>query len=457
MTSRILVVDDNPLNVKLLEAKLSLEYYIVTTAGSGDDALEKLTKDKPDLILLDVMMPGLDGFETCRRIKDNKETSHIPVVMVTALSDVADRVKGLEAGADDFITKPINDMALMARVRSLLRLKMIMDEWRVRENIAGHVDEHSLDDLTPHDPEKKRRGLLISDDPLERNFVLETLAPLSVAIDSVSTISDGVPKAREGGYSFVMSSLSLQDEDGLMICPQIRSNEQTRLLPVVLLANEGDMSRVSKGLDLGANDYVLRPLDAGELLARTRTQLRQKELYDRLRKNYEDSLSMALVDPLTNTFNRRYLDTRLPKAVDRAIKDRKNLSVLMLDIDHFKSINDTFGHAAGDMVLKEVAHHIMNSLRPFDMVARVGGEEFMVVMPEASLIAATTVGERLRRKIESTTFHCGPDFIPHTVTVSIGGAELDLVAKETCEDLFNRSDRNLYKAKQTGRNKVIAE
>src|SRR3546814_2951801 len=132
MTARILVVDDIPANVKLLEVKLTAEYFDVVTASDGPSALDRAHSDAPDLILADVMMPGMDGFELCRRLKADPETSHIPLVMVTALSDVSDRVRGLEAGADDFLTKPVNDIALFARVRSLARLKQMMDELRLR-------------------------------------------------------------------------------------------------------------------------------------------------------------------------------------------------------------------------------------------------------------------------------------------------------------------------------------
>ncbi len=139
MSARVLVVDDILPNVKLLEAKLSSEYYDVLTATSGLEALEKVKNDAPDIVLLDVMMPGMDGFEVCHKIKSNPAYAHIPVVMVTALTDATDRVKGLEAGADDFLSKPLNDTALMARVRSLVRLKMTVDEWRVRENTASQL------------------------------------------------------------------------------------------------------------------------------------------------------------------------------------------------------------------------------------------------------------------------------------------------------------------------------
>ncbi|MGH6980414.1 MAG: response regulator, partial [Stellaceae bacterium] len=135
MSARILVVDDVTVNVRLLEAKLASEYFNVLTAFNGEKALEIAKAERPDLVLLDVMMPGMDGFEVCKRLKADPVTAEIPVVMVTALSDVSDRVKGLEAGADDFLTKPVNDVALFARVRSLVRLRRMMEEWHHREEV----------------------------------------------------------------------------------------------------------------------------------------------------------------------------------------------------------------------------------------------------------------------------------------------------------------------------------
>src|SRR3954470_6125998 len=139
MTARVLVVDDTVANVKLLEAKLAVEYFDVVTAYNGSDAIALATNNPPDIVLLDIMMPGMDGFEVCRRLKSDPRTAHVPVVMVTALSDAEDRVRGLDAGADDFLTKPVNDLGLYARIRSLVRLKMTADEWRLRQATGAHL------------------------------------------------------------------------------------------------------------------------------------------------------------------------------------------------------------------------------------------------------------------------------------------------------------------------------
>src|SRR5216684_2104054 len=174
MTARVLVVDDVELNVRLLTAKLASEYFEVVSADNGPAALDMVEAELPDIILLDVMMPRMDGFEVCRRLKANPHTADVPVVMVTALSDVADRLRGLEAGADDFLTKPVNDIALFARVRSLVRLTRMMEEWRLREGICGRFaggDTARAEDASP------ARIILIEEDQFAAARMAEILRP----------------------------------------------------------------------------------------------------------------------------------------------------------------------------------------------------------------------------------------------------------------------------------------
>ena len=453
MSARILVVDDTPLNVKLLSAKLMRDYYVVLTAESGIQALAVAVAEKPDLILLDIMMPELDGFETCKRLKANPATAHIPVVMVTALSDVTDRVRGLEAGADDFLTKPINDVALMARVRSLLRLKMVMDEWRLREDTANQL----MIQMPSSQMEQPARILLLEDNNRDAAIILETLKAITPEpVQTLTKIDEALALTKTGNLDLVIVSLDLQNEDGLMFCSQLRAQESTRALPALLVANDGEIDRVAKGLDLGANDYILRPLESSELIARTRTQLRQKRHHDWLRLSYERSLELALVDPLTGAYNRRYLDVHLPRMFARYRASKRPITVLAFDIDFFKKINDTYGHDAGDVVLKEIVTRITQNVRPHDLVTRMGGEEFSVIMPEADLPTAINIGERIREKISATpVVITGNQSIP--VTTSVGVAATRYEQEDNITPALKRADEALYRAKQNGRNRVESD
>ncbi len=456
MSARILVVDDILPNVKLLEAKLSSEYYDVLTATSGEEALEKVASEQPDMVLLDVMMPGMDGFEVCEKIKGNPECAHIPVVMVTALTDPHDRVRGLEAGADDFLSKPVNDTALMARVRSLVRLKMTVDEWRVRENTASQLGVGGEQANVMDEPVEKAAVLIVEDQAFEQEKIRETLKVDEDEITCVNSGMEAIQAVAKQGFDLMIISLNLREEDGLRLCSHLRSNERTRSVPILMMAEEVDLERVAHGLEIGAHDYIMRPVDRNELLARCRTQVRRRRFQERLRSNYEISLSMALTDPLTGLYNRRYLEVHLQKLLVKNETSRKSLGILMLDIDHFKSVNDTYGHDVGDEILKEFAKRLVDSVRSFDLVARWGGEEFIVILPDVTDERSRFIAERLRTLIASEPFICKTPEGKLDVTTSMGVALIESGSHEPA-DVVKRADEQLYNAKNGGRNCVFFE
>lgn len=459
MSARVLVVDDILPNVKLLEATLKSEYYDVDTALNGMEALQKIEEREPDLVLLDVNMPEMNGFEVCQRIKADPKTAHIPVVMVTALTDATDRVMGLESGADDFLSKPVNNTALMARVRSLVRLKMTIDEWRIRENTAtqfGVIEEstHAMKESV-----ESASVLVVEDQSFEADKFKEALSRDHHDITSVPNGTQAIEVAGVKPIDLIVVSLNLSGEDGLRLCSYFRTNEKTRNLPILMVGEntKDDMNRIAHGLELGAHDYILRPVDRNELLARVRTQVRRKRFQERLRSNYEASLSMAIKDSLTGLYNRRYLMAHLKELLEKKETSEKPLGILMMDIDHFKSVNDTHGHNVGDEVLVQFAERISANLRSFDLVARMGGEEFVALLPDVSVERAEQIAERLRQSIEAPPMKASNEAGQITITTSLGGALISKGEGDNPEAVLERADKQLYEAKNTGRNKVMFE
>ncbi|MER2510198.1 PleD family two-component system response regulator [Amaricoccus sp.] len=455
MSGRVLVVDDVATNRLLLRAKLSSAYYDVVVAENGTQALEMARSEQPDMVMLDVMMPDMDGFEVCAVLKSREETAHIPVIMVTALDTPEERIRGLEAGADDFLSKPFNDLALFARVRNLMRMKMMFDELRLR-------------DLTS-------RELGLTDFICEQEIELETGGPILLAPPSFEQGADWANQLRDRLNAPTITTYSereamnlarlelpdvcvvhqslMEGGDGLRLVSALRSRPETRQSAVILVVESGGVKVAAKGLDLGASDYIESPFDVSELIARIRSQLRRKRYSDRLRSNVRNGLKMAVIDPLTGIYNRRYASQHMIRVMERARETEGVFAVMMIDLDKFKSINDRFGHDAGDAVLREFSRRLQENIRGVDLVARFGGEEFFVAMPDVDMHAAAQAAERIRRAVEDA-----PVILPvgggevH-VTVSIGVAIATAVDTDA-EAIIKRADSALYASKEAGRNRV---
>lgn len=444
MSARILVVDDIAANLRLLEARLNAEYYDVALASSGPEALARAADWMPDVILLDVMMPGMDGYEVCRRLKSNPATAPIPVVMITALVDPAERVRGLEAGADDFLSKPVDHPTLFARLRALLRMKQVLDAFRVRTETAR--DLGFTPEPQPSDDVAGAEALLVTEDVNEAELLSSVLSGDGIQIQLASGEAAAWRMLADGGFDLALLSLSMDGGGGLRFASRLRAQALTRDLPVLLIADADQKADILRGFDLGANDHVLRPVDPNELRARARNQIRRKRYQERLQAELNRSLEMAVTDGLTGLRNRRYI-TRHLEGLLRA----GSVALLMLDVDRFKAVNDTFGHASGDLVLKEVAGRMRLHLRAVDVVARFGGEEFVVSMANATEEEAMQVAERLRLSLLEEPVVLSADR-PLAITASIGVALSR--PGDTLDDLTSAADAALYRAKANGRNRV---
>jgi two-component system cell cycle response regulator len=454
MTARVLVVDDIVSNVKLLEARLTAEYFEILTAYSGREALDIIARERIDVVLLDVMMPGMDGFEVCRHIKQNEKTAHLPVIMVTALDQPSDKVHGLEAGADDFLTKPVDDIALVTRVKNLARLKVLSDEMLMRASTTQQMGMGGAPALDWQAAGEGGQIMVVEDHARSAQRIAETLRSAhTVTVESDPQVA--LLKLAEQPVDVLVVSLSLANADGLRLCSQVRSLERTRHLPVLIIVEPSDDARLLRGLDMGVNDYVLRPIERHELMARVRTQVKRKRHSDLLKARLEESVEMAITDGLTGLHNRRYMEGHLKTLVAQSIQSGRSLSLLVADIDFFKSVNDTYGHDAGDNVLREFAQRFRRNTRGIDLACRLGGEEFVIIMPDTDLARAIQVGERLRATIAAEPFQVTPGR-DLAVTASVGISTLEY-QEDTPEALFKRADNALYSAKREGRNRVVAD
>jgi two-component system cell cycle response regulator len=323
----------------------------------------------------------------------------------------------------------------------------------LREEVCGRFSSTDTTDDAATEV-NVARILLIEGQGFAASRIVNTLTPVAASVLHASTCAEA-QTLLDDSVELVIANLSMPDGDPLRLVSQWRATESLRQLPILLMADDDELARLAKGLDLGANDYLIRPVDRNELLARVRTQIRRKHLQERLRQNYQRSLSLALTDELTGLYNRRYLFAHLNEVLGQMADSGSETALMLFDIDHFKRVNDQYGHPAGDEVLRELASRAMRQVRSVDLVGRLGGEEFVVVMPETSLAGAAAVAERLRSAVAGEPFVLRESGERLPVTVSVGIAVTG-DEKESMEVLLKRADDALYAAKNAGRNRVFA-
>ncbi|MEL7109843.1 MAG: PleD family two-component system response regulator [Pseudomonadota bacterium] len=449
MTASILVVDDMEPNRRLMQAKLEAKYYTVFLAADGPHALESAARHQPDIILLDVMMPGMDGYEVCRRLKSNLATRHIPIVMLTALTDRDDRLRGLEAGADDFLSKPIDDFGLFARLEALMRYNMVANELRTRD--AAGARQEFFSEFEREMLDKPASVLVIDQNNHEARRIAKSLEKVGhTAATWMDAQSSGI---RFDNIDIVFIALSEQRHDALKLCAHLRALKEARDFSIIVSCSPEEQKKGIEALRIGASDLVATPLDVLELQARVRTQTRRKRFVDVLRQRVDRGLELSVIDPLTGLYNRRYMLERLQLWMQRSGVDEKPLSIVAFDIDHFKAVNDRHGHEAGDKVLQNFAARLRTNIRPQDIACRPGGEEFLLIMPDTREDLAQIGAERIREAIAAEPFYIERDDEHIKVTVSAGVAtyrgEGGVLA-----DFLHQADQALYRAKQNGRNRI---
>jgi two-component system cell cycle response regulator len=336
-------------------------------------------------------------------------------------------------------------------VKSLVRLKAVMDELREREESGRRfgVDTDGAGRLRG----SGGRVLVVDDSALQAGKIVQQLSddhrPSHEPDPAAALI------AARGPVDLMIVNVSASAFDGLRFIAQARSTEASRRVPILAVVDPADRPRLIKALELGVNDILPRPVDPEELDARARSQIKRKRYADFLKQKLDYSLEMAVTDALTGLHNRRYMAGQLQALMGRAGQGGDPVAALVLDIDHFKSVNDGFGHDAGDEVLREFAVRLATNVRAIDLPCRLGGEEFVVVMPGASLEDATKVADRIRRDVASLPFPIMGGTESLTITVSVGVA-CSNGPTDTSDALLKRADEGVYEAKSRGRNQVIS-
>ncbi|MDG3040615.1 diguanylate cyclase domain-containing protein [Roseicyclus marinus] len=452
MTGRILVVDDVATNRIVMKVKLAAACYAVEQADCGLAALAVARSAAPDLILLDVVMPEMSGLEVCRRLKADPETADIPVILVTALADHASKMAGLEAGADDFLTKPVDEVTLLARVRSLLRARDTARELKLRGQTTPGFAEAAAGFAARETPGRIAliasgpKGAVLWKTALDDRLGGEvSILPRDAALGSFGADDTDVPDV------FVIAADLSHRNEGLRLLSDLRSRPATRHAATVMILPDGDAERAAIALDLGAHDILYDPFDAAELAIRIRAQLGRKRQADRLRASLRLELEMAVTDSLTGLHNRRKGLFELERMLAR---DGTAVAVMLLDIDHFKQVNDVHGHAVGDSVLHGVARRLRSALRSGDLLARIGGEEFLVALPDCDAAHALSIAEGLRKAVAGQAFCLDAVDRALAITLSVGIALSRPGSGETTQSLLDRADAALYGAKAHGRDQV---
>ncbi|MCX7889102.1 MAG: diguanylate cyclase [Rhodobacteraceae bacterium] len=446
-------MDDVSTNRIVLKVKLASAYYQTIQAESGEAALRVAREERPDLILLDMNLPDIDGAEVCERLRRDPATRGIPVVIVSAARDVAMRLRALGAGAVDVVWKPFSDALLLARLRNVLRAREAEKELE-RRNLTYR--EFGLEEA-PQGFRPQSVVAIVAPSPQEAlNWKRELAAELGDRIVIADPEQALTWQAGNGAPDVVVVGADLDEPgEGLRLMSELRSRPATRFSAICVVHRPGEADTAAVALDLGASDVIEAGADPREVALRVSALIRRKHLADVLRASVEDGLRLAVTDPLTGLHNRRYAMPHLAQMAARAHAEGRQIAVMLLDLDRFKQVNDTFGHAAGDAVLVEVAARLRQNLRPADLLARFGGEEFLVALPDTTLADASRAAERLRHVVEARPVR----LVSGTnvrVTLSVGlaiGAAAGGKADEVTA-LLDRADRALLAAKAEGRNQV---
>lgn len=457
MSARILIIDDVATNRIVQQARLSAACYEPVLAADGATGLAVARAERPDLVLLDLGLPDISGLEVLHRLRRDPACRDIPVIALTTTGSAAERLAAFAAGADDVMDRPANERVLLARLRNLLRLKAESD-YPSHDTLAmaglaeapAAFEPQGIIALVASQPAQPQAQVLrdaLAGQLRDRLVVLsrrEALADISATQGR-----DSLPEV------FILQDDGRNPSATLRLLSELKSHQATRHAAVCVLGPAGEGDEAAMAFDLGADDAVGPRVTGEELALRTRGLLRRKRHSDRRRARMQDGLRLAIRDPLTGLYNRRFAVPQLAAVAARARADGTPFAVMVMDLDRFKQVNDRYGHAAGDQVLVEVARRLSENLRDSDVLARIGGEEFLAILPASSIIVARRVAERLCEVMDDLPIRLiSGEELRVTVSIGVAVAGGGDDASFAVEGLVEQADLALLESKGAGRNQV---
>lgn len=467
MAAHVLIVDSISANRILLKVKLAGAFAHVEQAASAGEALDLLHADMPDLLVLGGDLVDMSAIELCGLIKENPAFTHLPILLVHTEGTRADKIEALRAGADDAFEMSVSTEALLARIRSIMRARSSYEELRLREQ-AGQIPGLAEPLKGFESPAQVLIAALNAPEGDQWANHLRQMVPYGLRHQKVAEIMRDMSQFSTPD-AIVISLQVARPDEALRLLAEVRARAATRDSAVLVVLDEANDNARINALDLGANDVIVEGFDAEEAALRLDHMIARKRVADRLRKRVEDGLTAAVTDPLTGLFNRRYAMPHLSKLAQRAHGLRGDFAVMLADLDHFKDVNDHYGHASGDIVLAEVARRMRRNLSQADLIARMGGEEFLVVVQTDDVGSAAKVAQRLCDVVAAEPVYLRGRDIQIPVTISIGvamGSDLLKAKSKTAQRvtskshdalataLIDRADQALYGSKANGRNMI---
>lgn len=460
MQGKILIIDSISTNRIVLKVKLSAAFYHVLQAGSIAEGLEIIEAEKPDLVVSAMKLPDGSVSDLCKHLRGNRHAPIVPVLAIGCGTNEDTRLETLHAGATEVMHRPLNETLLLGRVRNMIRMHNQLDEWQIRDDTSCALGLAEA----PAEFTLPGKITLIGLDTAPFQSWVRQLSPHLRAEYTITHLRDSMAgmQATNAPDVIVLSLPSAPEltDECLRLIPALRASAKTRDIALLVIQKTIDPLRLTSALDMGADDVMTAGFRPAELALRLQVLLRRKREVAQILQSVRTGLREVVNDPLTGLYNRRYAMPYMARLIEKCAANNDPFAVILGDMDHFKRINDLYGHASGDAVLVETARRLRHVVQRTDVVARIGGEEFLIAMPTTDVATARSIADSICSAIADVPFVIPGAVEPVSITISLGLTlgtppltKNDRLA-ETVAALLDRADKALYVAKMQGRNRV---